>query len=61
MVLEFSTSPLLSIAHIVLTEEDEEDLRKRGRVLRKLLVKLHPDQNRGREKVWAPRRRCRIG
>lgn len=34
--------------------EDEEDLRKRGRVLRKLLVKLHPDQNRGREKVTAP-------
>ena len=34
------------------TQEQEKDLRKRGRVLRKLLVKLHPDQNRGQEKVW---------
>eukprot|EP00434_Breviolum_minutum_P006801 symbB.v1.2.005997.t1/scaffold276.1/size251734/19 len=34
--------------------EQEKDLRKRGRVLRKLLVKLHPDQNRGQEKVTAP-------
>eukprot|EP00913_Durusdinium_trenchii_P034831 g32580.t1 len=34
--------------------EGEADLRKRGRVLRKLLVKLHPDQNRGREQVTSP-------
>eukprot|EP00438_Fugacium_kawagutii_P000815 Skav235100 [mRNA] locus=scaffold711:150069:152208:- [translate_table: standard] len=37
--------------------EAEEDMRKRGRVLRKLLVKLHPDQNRGREKAWGSRRK----
>ncbi|CAJ1431745.1 unnamed protein product [Effrenium voratum] len=32
----------------------EADTRSRSRLLRRLLVKLHPDQNRGRERVTAP-------
>ena len=40
-----------SIGMVSLTQGEEADVRKRGSVLRKLLVKLHPDQNRGREEV----------